>query len=177
MTKKLSDEFMQQIATEQAWKDLSDDFTWTETLLEKYADKVDWKTISENRRIVWTIPMLQKFSQKLDWPTLSSYMNDEWFTEEHLEAFKEKWDWGELCGNIKFSDEIISKYGDYINWTALIGADNFRSCIMRDDDFDGIAFYEKYKTHLPISKIQDSDLWRNIVEKVTQQIKTEILSK
>lgn len=67
MTTTIKDDFMQRIATEEAWKSLSEDFAWTETLLEKFQDKVDWKEISDNRNIVWTIPMLQKFSKKLDW--------------------------------------------------------------------------------------------------------------
>ncbi len=46
-TKVLSNEFMQNIATEEAWKVLSSDFAWSEAILEKYQDKVDWDEISE----------------------------------------------------------------------------------------------------------------------------------
>ena len=35
-TKKLSNEFMQNIATDEAWKELSSSFNWSEALLEKY---------------------------------------------------------------------------------------------------------------------------------------------
>lgn len=31
----IKDDFMQRIATEEAWKSLSEDFAWTEALLEK----------------------------------------------------------------------------------------------------------------------------------------------
>ena len=75
MTKSLNDEFMQQVATEQAWKNLSEEFPWTESLLEKYFEKVDWKVISGNRNINWTIPMLQKFAKKIDWKVLSEPPN------------------------------------------------------------------------------------------------------
>ena len=34
-TKVLSNEFMQKIMNEEAWKELSNDFNWSETLLEK----------------------------------------------------------------------------------------------------------------------------------------------
>ena len=47
MEKTINDEFMQQVATEQACKELSEEFSWTESLLEKYSDKVDWKEISD----------------------------------------------------------------------------------------------------------------------------------
>ena len=89
MAKTINDEFMMQVATEQAWKKLAEEYAWTEDLLEKYADKLDWKKISSNGAIRWTVPMLRKFSSKLDWKELSENINDEWFTEAHLEAFKE----------------------------------------------------------------------------------------
>lgn len=81
MTATIKDDFMQRIATEEAWKNLSEDFAWTEELLEKNCDKVDWKEISGNRNIIWTIPMLQKFSKKLDRKILSENIIEDWFTE------------------------------------------------------------------------------------------------
>ena len=81
---------MQQVATEQAWKNLSEDLKWTESLLEKYSDKVDWKEISSNKHITWTIPMLQKFSKKIDWKVLSECVDEDQFTEVHMETFKDK---------------------------------------------------------------------------------------
>ena len=41
MAKTINDDFMQQVATEQAWKKLTEDYAWTEALLEKYSDKLD----------------------------------------------------------------------------------------------------------------------------------------
>lgn len=67
MVKTLSNDFMQKIATEEAWKELSGDFQWNESLLEKYQDKVDWHEVSENTNILWTIPMVQKFKNRIDW--------------------------------------------------------------------------------------------------------------
>ena len=78
MATTINDEFMQQIATEQAWKELSENFAWTETLLEKYCDKVDWEEISANTNIIWTIPMLQKFSKK-------------WIGKDCLDKYMEAW--------------------------------------------------------------------------------------
>lgn len=114
MIKSLNDEFMQHIATEQMWKELSENFQWTEALLEKYADKVDWKEISCNHRIQWTIPMLQKFAKKLDWSSLSASADEDWFTEVHLETFKDKWNWEKISRYVKFTTELIDKYIDHI---------------------------------------------------------------
>ena len=41
--------------------------------------------------------MLLKFSKKLDWKILSGNISEEWFTEAHLEEFKDKWDWSEVA--------------------------------------------------------------------------------
>lgn len=49
---KLSNDFMQSIVTESAWKELSSDFNWSETLLEKCKTEVDWNEISKNSNIL-----------------------------------------------------------------------------------------------------------------------------
>src|SRR3712207_8353298 len=82
VTKQLSSDFMQQIADEQAWKELSRDFCWTETLLDKYQDRLDWSEVVENRNIQWTIPMVQKFKKRIDWKTFSCYADEKFLTEE-----------------------------------------------------------------------------------------------
>ena len=175
MTKKINDEFLQ-IATEQAWKRLSANLGLTETLLEKYSDKVDWMEVSGNRNIVWTIPMLQKFSEKVDWKVLSGRFGEEWFTEAHLEAFKDKWDWTEIsASHLLMHTELIDRFIDYVDWSSLISE---RTCVpfCRNEYFDAIGFYNKYKEHIPMSKLQESALWELMVEQTSNQIKTDILS-
>ena len=175
MTKMINDEFLQ-IATEQAWKRLSANFGWTESLLEKYSDKVDWTEISGNRNIVWTIPMLQKFSDKIDWKVLSERFGEEWFTKAHLEAFKDKWDWTEIsASHLLMHPELIDRFIDYVDWSSLIGERTYIP-FSRNEYFDAIGFYEKYKEHIPMSKLQESALWELIVEQTSDQIKTAILS-
>ena len=53
-TKNWDNDFMSQLIDEQAWKGLSQDFQWSEQLLEKYADKVDWHEVSGNNQMLWT---------------------------------------------------------------------------------------------------------------------------
>lgn len=176
MAATIKDDFMQRIATEEAWKSLSENFAWTEALLEKNCEKVDWKEISGNRNIIWTIPMLQKFSKKLDWKILSEHIDEDWFTEAHLEEFKDKWDWSEIAtARLEFTEELIDKYLDYWDWNALIG-DRCYSNLFNDNSMSAIAFYEKYKAHLSMAKLQDSNMWTKIVEERAKQIKSEILS-
>lgn len=176
MTTTIKDDFMQRIATEEAWKKLSEDFAWTEALLEKNCEKADWKEISGNRKIIWTIPMLQKFSKKLDWALLSEHIDEDWFTEAHLEEFKDKWNWSELANTrLEFTEELIEKYIDYWDWEALIGTRSY-SWVFDDGKVGAIAFFEKYKDRIPMAKLQDSCLWKNIVEERATQLKSEILS-
>lgn len=177
MTTTIKNEFMQHIATEEAWKSLSREFAWTETLLEKHGEKVDWKEISDNRNITWTIPMLQKFSKKVDWSTLSDHSNESWFTEAHLETFKDKWDWSKISSTFSFTEELIDKYIDYLDWPEIIGSGCcFYSNFMSGDTFKAIGFYEKYKDYIPMSKLQESFLWREMVEQRSKQLEAEILS-
>lgn len=177
MEKKINDTFMQQVLKKEAWKYLSENLKWTESLLEKYAEKVDWKEISYNDNIYWTIPMLKKFSRKLDWSVLSNHADRMWFTYEHLETFKDRWDWNEIVFKFALSDAMIKKYADYIDWTALIGAEGSYHCFMpHNDDFDAIAFFEKYKEYIPMAKLQKSDLWKRMVRQTAKQLFTEIMS-
>ena len=175
MATKINDEFMQQIATEEAWKELSQNFAWTETLLEKYADKLDPKLISQNNFIRWTIPMLKKF-RGLDWTELSERIDNDWFTEAHIEAFKDKWDWSSLVVNFRLSEKLIDKYVDYIDWDSLIGVSRCSDGLPWDDSFDAISFYGKYKEHISMSTFQKSNLWKKIVEQTRRQLMAEILS-
>lgn len=51
---------MEKILNDSAWTELSENFAWTEQMLEKHKNKVDWKAISNNNNIVWTPAMLDK---------------------------------------------------------------------------------------------------------------------
>ena len=87
-TKRLTNEFMEKILNDSAWKELSANFEWTEQMLEKHKNKVDWKEISGNSKIVWTPLMLEKFKKLIDWKELSSTSCETILTEECLEQFK-----------------------------------------------------------------------------------------
>ena len=170
-TKVLSNEFMQNIATEEAWKELSSNFKWSETTLEKYQDKVDWDEISENRNIRWTIPMIQKFQKKINWDKFSEYASENILTERFIEAFKDKWNWHTLSqnDNLQLDDELLEKYADKWHWEELI--DRYW---LNDKEKMSIETYEKYKDYIPVSKLQNTSLWRAIVEQRAKQLADEI---
>ena len=170
-TKTLSNEFMQKIMTEEAWKELSGDFNRSEALLEKYQDKVDWNEISENRYIRWTVPMIQKFKNRINWEKFSQYIDEEVVTENIIETFKDKWNWHELSENtnVVLSYDLLDKFADLWDWGEII--DRYSN---QPFEGNGIEFYEHYKEHIPAAKLQNSRLWNEIVSQQKRQLIAEI---
>ena len=162
----LSNEFMQSMATEEAWKELSGNFNWSETTLEKYQDKVDWDEISRNSRIRWTIPMIQKFQKKINWDVFSDNADEDILTEKYLDAFKEKWNWRNLSNNssVEITEELLERFADKWDWMEII--DRWNNNLYEKKS---IEFYEKYKEYIPASQ-----LWRNIVQQRAKQLANEI---
>ena len=173
MIKTLSNEFMQKISTDEAWKELSGTYSWSESLLEKYQDRVDWHDVSENPFILWTIPMIQKFKNRIDWDKFSRRARTETLTEAFIDAFKDKWNWTELSENsaMELTHELLEKYADKWNWETIID-----SCECNIFDEKGIDFYERYKDYIPASKLQQSMLWKEIVKQQKIQLINEIIA-
>ena len=171
VTKVLSNEFMQNIATEEAWKELSSNFAWSEAMLEKYQDKVNWDEISENRNIRWTLPMIQKFQKKINWDRFSEYADENVLTEPTIEAFKERWNWHELSSNndLPLTYDLLEKYAERWDWEHII--DSYGHDIYEKD---AISFYEKFKDYIPVFKLQNTRLWSSIVEQRSKQLTAEI---
>ena len=173
MIKTLSNEFMQKISTDEAWKELSGTYSWSESLLEKYQDRVDWHDVSENPFILWTIPMIQKFKNRIDWDKFSRLARAETLTEAFIDAFKDKWNWTELSENsaMELTHELLEKYADKWNWETIIDC---WECNIFDEK--GIDFYERYKDYIPASKLQQSMLWKEIVKQQKIQLINEIIA-
>lgn len=168
MESKLNDEHLLKCATEEAWNILSEEFDWTESLLEKYQENLNWKSISENRQIKWNLTMLDKFKERLHWDILSKEIHSEQITPEILEKFKDRWDWYKLSANwhIDLTCEIIDKYAECWDWKELIDH-RFKS---NPYETDPIGFYEKYKKYIPHYILKDSSLWESIVNVRKEQL-------
>jgi hypothetical protein len=65
---------------------------WSERLINKYEDKICFKTLSANQSVNWTIP----------------------FIDKHFE----KWDWGSLSGNpsMPLNPTFLLRYEEKFNW-------------------------------------------------------------
>ncbi len=167
-TKNWNDDFMSQLIDEQAWKELSQDFQWSELLLEKYADKVDWHEVSGNNQMLWTVSMLEKFRSKIDWRELSSSSHQCIFAADMLARFEKYWDWRELSGNsnLELTCELLDRFIDRWDWREIIGR--------WDDKLFNEEFLERYKEYIPASELQRSRLWNEIVEKRKTQLANQI---
>lgn len=164
----LNDGLMAQMIEEEAWKDLSGDYPWSEALLERFKDKVDWEEVSGNRNVVWTVSMLEKFKNRVDWCELSRTTCKSLLIPEVVEQFKDRWDWKELSENDELPIETIRKMADYIDWKALI------DCRYRDDIYS-LEFLKEFEEMIPASSFKDSGLWKRIVEDKVEKLRAEII--
>ena len=119
--------------------------------------------------------MLEKFKKRIDWHKFSQYANEDILTPSAIEAFKEQWDWDELSesSSLPLTEELLMTYADRWNWAKVINRYRNNGLF----DAKGISFYEKYKEYIPESKVQDSSLWREIVEQTKGQIVDTIIAK
>lgn len=170
-TKTLSSDFMQRIADKGAWKELSGKLNWSETLLEKYQDKIDWQELSENSNMFWTVPMLQKFKHRINWDKLSRYADAQVLTEDCIETFKDNWNWNELTRYRVVTIELLDKFADKWEWEGIIDRYHYGKLY---SNCNAIEFYERYKEYIPAAKLQKSTLWKEIVEQRKNQIIAEI---
>lgn len=170
-TRRLSNEFMEEMLNDAAWEDLAADFAWTEQLLEKYEDKLNWEKISDNVNILWTQSMLDKFRNRIDWNALSSNSNKLLFTKANLIRFKNYWNWSELSSNnfFKPSPDILEELKDMFNWGELINR-------YFEDELYSFDFLEQVIDKIPLSQLQTSQLWSSIVNSRTKELTIEILS-
>ena len=172
-TKAFENSFMEKVMEDEAWKKLSEDFPWTEKMLEKYQDKLDWTKVSMNWRITWTPSMLDKFKRRIDWSKLSGREEETLMATENIERFKDYWDWKELSGNdsLAWSEQLIERFIDYWDWERLLN--NYRL----DNKILNNKFFEKYQDRIPASKLQNSNLWDNMVEEEKRKIIARIVAE
>ena len=148
---------------EEAWKELSGDIAWTESMLERYKDKVDWEAICNNSSVHWNVSMLEKFRRQIDWTALSNTSQVSLLTPEILGQFKSSWDWTVLSGNDELPLESIEAMADCINWKELVN---------RYDRYDtfGSAFLDRFAEYIPASVLKGSRLWNTLVDEKKREL-------
>jgi hypothetical protein len=173
-TSKFNEDFFANVREMEIWKLLSGDssFVWSEALIDRYQDKIDWKALSENSNVQWTASMLEKYKNKLDWKELSRGGREGLFSAENLKRFSSKWDWSQLSSNssVCWTMEKIEEFKDFIDWGEIIDT-------WRNSDFYTLEFFEKYKEYFPVSSLQQSSLWSNILDIYKNKLIEQILAQ
>lgn len=164
---KLNDSMVALLIEEEAWKDLSLDFPWTEEQLEKYRGKLDWERVSDNPNIKWTVSMLERFRRNIDWTELSNYADGDLLVPEIVERFEDEWDWKVLSGNSDLPFEVVAKYADRLDWSKLL---RFGS-----ESLFTPEFLEMFQDYISADEFKDSGLWIAMVERKEQELKKQIL--
>lgn len=115
--------------------------------------------------------MLEKFKKLIDWKELSNTWCETILTEETLEQFKGYWDWTVLSGNfdLELNYQLIERFIDLWDWSELIN----HWCGGELYTFD---FMERYADKIPSSKLQDSYLWKALVEQREKELKLEVIA-
>jgi fido (protein-threonine AMPylation protein) len=179
-TENFNDVFFARMREEEVWKKLSEDyvneFIWTEALLERYQDKVDWKLLSGNRTVQWTGSMLEKFKDMLDWDALSENSSERLFSKETLRKYRAYWNWTKLSENsyIPWSMELIEEFKDDIDWEAF--ADRYYYGSSNEAKVDPRLIFEKYQNCFSASKFMKSNLWKAVLERDMEEVVKKILS-
>lgn len=171
MTKeRFLNELVEEMMTAEAWTYLSENFKWTEALLEKCADKIDWEKLSGNGEMVWTQPILDKFKSKLCWNTLSENYNSDIFSDANLERYKNYWNWSILSENrrVEFTIETIEKFEDKWDWAKLIDAIDLSGEL-------SIEILKRFISNIPVDKLMQSFLWNRSVWAKYDEITREIV--
>lgn len=162
-----NNEFLSSVLNAEVWKKVSDESLSME-MIEKFQDKLDWETLSQNRNILWTTAGIAKFAGKINWSDFSQYCNANILTEENLHKFKEKWNWKTLSSRDEIYNNrtLLDKFVDMMDWADII--DNWD--IERAEEF-----IERYQQYIPLNKFQTSRLWDKLVEVKAERLLKETI--
>ncbi|UKI43456.1 MAG: hypothetical protein L6U16_10420 [Porphyromonadaceae bacterium] len=59
-----NNEFLNSVLEAEAWKEVSQSERLSMTMIEKFADKLDWEEVSGNSNIILTVEGINKFANK-----------------------------------------------------------------------------------------------------------------
>ena len=166
---KLNDSMIAIMIEEEAWKELSMDFPWTEEQLKKYSSKLDWDKISCNSNIKWTLSMLERFSHSINWTEFSNSADEEVLIPAIVEKFEEEWDWKALSSNSNLTFELVAKYADKLDWKEFLSSFYCHKELFSPD------FLEMFIDYIPADEFKDSGLWYALVESKEKDLKKQII--
>lgn len=163
-----NNQFLAAVLEEAAWKEISSMDGWSMDMLEKYQDKVNWKKISSNSDVMWTTDGINKFSHKINWEDFSCNCPEYILAEDNLLRFKNNWIWKQLSHRDEIYNNwnLLDKVIDFVDWKEIIDSWDIKF---------PIQFFKRYENHIPMSYLQNSRLWDQMVEIMATQLKAEIV--
>lgn len=159
-------EFLNSVLEAEAWKEISQSESLSMDILEKYADKLDWDEVSGNTKVLWTIEGINKFINRIDWDEFSRSCSDHLICESVLMKFSNRWDWEALSNRDCFYNNwsLLEKFTDKADWSEIITNWNIEK---------PLDFFTRFQQYIPMSKLQDSRLWNEMVEARAKSIMQE----
>lgn len=163
-----SNDFLNSVLEAEAWKEFSQRKGLSMALLEKYADKVDWEEISSNNEVLWTMDGITKFQDRISWEEFSNFCPDSLISETTLQKFDSRWDWQNLSNRDRiYNDwELLNKFAEKINWGEVITNWNIEK---------PIEFFIQFQKYIPMSKLQESRLWKSMVEARAKHLYQDVI--
>ena len=173
----ICDSFLQQFGDRLNWEKLSGfmnvgDLDFIFDLLEKHADRFDWREISRNHLIKWTKEALQKFADRLDWDEISDNCWN-FLDVLILQQFGDRWNLANLSRHMskdnkdlyeKFLD-LLEKYADRVDWHELI----------RHNNVIDTQNFERFRPYIPISELLNVPyFWKPMIDERAEAIWIEI---
>ena len=109
------------------WTKFSDrnDVKWNE-VIRKFTNFINWKILSKNENVNWTLYLIVEYENFIDFKELSSNPKVEW-SRLLLNRYKEKLDWTKLALNtgIIWNSILLSEFKDYVSFYSLTRSQTF----------------------------------------------------
>lgn len=152
-----SNDFLNSVLEAEAWKEVSQSGSLSMTMIEKFADKLDWEEVSGNSNVIWTVEGINKFANRIHWDEFSRSCPENLLSESTLQKFASKWDWKALSNrdDIYNNRRLLEKFADKVNWGEVITNWHIEK---------PLEFFSRFQHYIPMSKFQDSRLWNAMVE-------------
>lgn len=170
--KQINEEMFKSIVNAKVWNEISKGFGLTDEMLDRYADKLNWKEVSGNWEIHWTVKLVEKWAERLDWEELSNCHNKYLITPDVIAYFVNRWNWRNLSKNsaLTLDYTFIDRFIDRWDWSELVNRwhnDN--------DDIYNMEFYERYRGYIPMDAVTEgSALLDRIVQSETDRMMKDL---
>ncbi|ROT04690.1 hypothetical protein EEL49_10975 [Muribaculaceae bacterium Isolate-104 (HZI)] len=163
-----SNDFLNSVLENEAWKEVSQCGYLSMAMVEKFADNLDWEEVSGNSHVIWTVEGINKFANRIHWDEFSRSCPENLLSETTLQKFASKWDWKALSNrdDIYNNWHLLEKFADKVNWGEVIT--NWR--IEKP-----LEFFARFQQYIPMSKLQDSRLWNAMVEARAKRLMQEAM--